>query len=66
MNGLPEILQFSQDALFLNFIVFLRVGPVIALFPGFGEETVPVRIKLVLVLAFTVIVAASADIARSV
>ncbi|MDT8325882.1 MAG: flagellar biosynthetic protein FliR [Roseovarius sp.] len=57
MNGVPEILQFSQDFLFLNFIVFLRVGPIIALFPGFGEETVSIRIKLTLALAFTLIVA---------
>ncbi|SFO14961.1 flagellar biosynthetic protein FliR [Roseovarius lutimaris] len=68
MTGVPEILQLSQDILFLNFIVFLRVGPVIALFPGFGEETVPLRIKLALALAFTVIVAPAVgpDLAETV
>lgn len=57
MTALADILQISQDVLWLNFIVFLRVGPVMSLFPGFGERSVPVRIKLILSLAFTVVIA---------
>ncbi|MFX0542052.1 flagellar biosynthetic protein FliR [Roseovarius sp. S4756] len=60
MNGLAQLLQISQDILWLHALVFLRVGPIIALFPGFGEQYVPVRIKLVATLAFTVIVAPAA------
>ncbi len=56
MNGLAEILQISRDVLWLNFIVFLRVTPVMSLFPGFGERTVPVRVKLMLALVMTVII----------
>ncbi|SEL54553.1 flagellar biosynthetic protein FliR [Roseovarius azorensis] len=57
MTGLDEALRLSQDIIWLHFIVFLRVGPIIALFPGFGEQSVPVRIKLALALAMTTVVA---------
>ena len=57
MTALAELLNLTQGVLWLHFVVFLRVGPVMALFPGFGERSVPVRIKLVLTLALTVIVA---------
>ncbi len=57
MTGLAQLLQISQEMLWLHATVFLRVGPVISLFPGFGERSVPVRIKLVLTLAFTAVVA---------
>lgn len=57
MNALADILQLSQDILWLHFIVFLRVGPVMSLFPGFGERSVPARIKLMAALMFTLVVA---------
>ncbi|HEY9038368.1 MAG TPA: flagellar biosynthetic protein FliR [Roseovarius sp.] len=60
MNGLAELLQISQDLLWLHAIVFLRVGPIMTLFPGFGETVVPVRVKLILSLAFTAVVAPAA------
>ncbi|PVA09930.1 flagellar biosynthesis protein FliR [Pelagivirga sediminicola] len=47
--------------LWLHAIVFFRVGPIMALFPGFGERQVPVRVKLVLSLAFTAVVAPAAQ-----
>ena len=56
MNAATDILRMSQDVLWLNFIVFLRVGPVMSLFPGFGEQSVPMRIKLMLALMFTLVV----------
>ncbi len=56
MTGLAEILRLSTDLLWLNFIVFLRVGPVMSLFPGFGEQSVPRRIKLILALALTIVI----------
>lgn len=56
MTALMEVLEITQDLLWLQFIVFLRIAPIIALFPGFGENSVPVRIKLGLALAMTVIV----------
>ena len=56
MNAIADILKISQDILWLNFIVFLRVGPVMSLFPGFGERSVPARIKLMVALMFTLVV----------
>jgi flagellar biosynthetic protein FliR len=56
MTALMAGLEITQDLLWLHFIVFLRMAPIIALFPGFGENSVPVRIKLGLALAMTVIV----------
>lgn len=55
MSRLAEALDLSQGLIWLHLVVFLRVGPVIALFPGFGEISVPVRIRLALALAMTVI-----------
>lgn len=39
------------------FVVFLRVGAIVALLPAFGETSVPLRIKLALCIAFTLLVA---------
>ncbi|WP_299607877.1 flagellar biosynthetic protein FliR [uncultured Tateyamaria sp.] len=52
-----EAISLLQTQLWLGFVVFLRVGAAVALLPGFGEQSVPVRIKLVVAIAFTLIVA---------
>ncbi|MFK7834724.1 MAG: flagellar biosynthetic protein FliR [Sulfitobacter sp.] len=54
---LAELLQISNAVLWHGIAVFLRVGALVALLPAFGERTVPVRIKLIIVLAFVLIVA---------
>jgi flagellar biosynthetic protein FliR len=41
-----------QDA----FAVFLRVGGLLAVLPAFGEQSVPVRVRLAIALAFTAVV----------
>lgn len=38
-------------------VVFFRVGTAMALLPAFGEQSVPQRVRLVLALAFTAVVA---------
>ena len=48
---------FAQDMLWLGFLVFLRIGAAVSLLPAFGEQAVPQRIKLVLALALTAVVA---------
>ncbi|MFV0492041.1 MAG: flagellar biosynthetic protein FliR [Pseudorhodobacter sp.] len=48
---------FAQDMLRVGLLVFLRVGAVMALLPAFGEQSVPQRVRLVLALAFTAIIA---------
>lgn len=40
-------------------VVFVRVGSAMALLPAFGEQSVPQRVRLVLALAFTAVVAPS-------
>lgn len=60
MTAAAELLDLAQDVLWLHFIVFLRVGPVMSLFPGFGERSVPTRIKLVAALAMTLVIAPAA------
>lgn len=42
-----------------GFLVFLRVGAVMAVLPAFGEQSIPQRVKLGLALAFTAVVAPS-------
>ena len=53
---LAALLGLGQSLLWQGFLVFLRVGPVMTLLPAFGEQSVPVRVKLALALAFTLIV----------
>ena len=43
----------AQGWLWLHFIVLLRTGPILALFPGIGDGGVSTRIKMVLALALT-------------
>lgn len=57
MTGVEALIALSQDMLWLHALVFFRVAPMIALFPGFGETTVPVRIKLGLALGLSAITA---------
>lgn len=55
MTPMAEVFGIAQELLWLHVLVFLRVGPMIGLLPGFGEQSVPMRIKLILALAFTLI-----------
>lgn len=60
MNGLADLMQIAGQAWWTGFVVFLRVGSALSLFPGFGERSVPVRVKLALALALTAVVAPAA------
>ena len=57
MSGLAELADRAPEALALAFLVFLRVGAAMAVLPAFGEQVVPARVRLVLALAFTAVVA---------
>lgn len=57
MSNLAALLNLTEEVLWLHFIVFLRVGAAISLFPGFGEQSVPIRIKLGLAIMMTLIIA---------
>lgn len=60
MTGPAEALGLlagaGQGWLIAAALVFLRVGAVMAFLPGFGDQVVPMRIRLGLTLAFTAIV----------
>nr|WP_076445050.1 flagellar biosynthetic protein FliR [Roseivivax lentus] len=46
-------------------VVFFRVGAVLAVLPGLGEQSIPVRVRLVLALALTVIAAPAVTAAHT-
>jgi len=53
---IPEVLPIGADALWQGWLVFLRVGAAMALLPAFGEQSVPLRVRLALGAAFALIV----------
>ncbi|HHS93856.1 MAG TPA: type III secretion protein [Rhodobacterales bacterium] len=55
-EALTTLSDLGNTWLALGFAVFIRVGAAMALFPAFGERSVPQRIRLVLALAFALIV----------
>ena len=57
MPVLTDLSGIGADMLWVTLLVFLRVGAAMALLPAFGEQSVPQRLRLVLSLAFTAIVA---------
>ena len=56
IDQLTALLSLSQGLLWSGFVVLLRVGAMIAVLPVFGEQTIPVRIRLALALALCMIV----------
>ena len=54
LNALTGI---GTDMLWLGLMVFMRVGSAMSLLPAFGEQSVPQRVRLMLALAFTAVVA---------
>ena len=56
MDWLPEILGMSTDYIWASFLVFLRIGAAVAVLPAFGEQALPMRIKLAASFAFTAVV----------
>lgn len=53
---LSLLLDVAQSALWAGAMAFLRIGALVALMPGTGESAVPQRVKLAIVLAFTLVV----------
>lgn len=56
IEDLATLGPFAQDALWAAFVVFLRVGAMTSLLPVFGEKSVPLRVRLGLAVAFTLVV----------
>lgn len=59
MNGviaeLSALLDLAEGVAWTATLVFVRVGALVALMPGFGDQALPSRIKLAIVLAFTMV-----------
>lgn len=55
MSSAADLLALVQGYLWQAALVFLRVGAVMALMPGFGEQSVPTRIKLVITIMLTLV-----------
>lgn len=53
---LISLLPVSQNMLWLGFAVFVRIGAMMAVLPAFGDQPVPARVRLVLVVMFSLIV----------
>ncbi len=48
---LAESLTIAQITLWTGFLVFLRIGALVSLLPGIGEQALPMRVRLVLALS---------------
>lgn len=57
LSHLAELVGIGQALLASAVLVFLRIGAALALLPAFGEQSVPQRVRLVIALAFTAVVA---------
>lgn len=55
MTAAGELLVWVQTGLWQALLVFLRVGALMAVVPGFSEQSVPMRVKLGLSVALTTI-----------
>jgi flagellar biosynthetic protein FliR len=56
LEALAPVLGLAEDAIYVAVGVFARVGAMVALLPGFGESSLPTRLKLGAALAFAAIV----------
>ena len=56
IDQLSNLFPFTQDTLTIGFLVFLRVGAAMAAIPGFGEQMIPLRVRLAVTFAFCFIV----------
>ncbi len=54
--ALDDLTTLGQHWMGVAFVVFIRVGAAMSMFPVFGEKAVPERIRLVLALGFTLII----------
>lgn len=62
MNQLNEIIpELIFDGLWQIAVVFFRIGAFVSVLPGFGDRNVPGRVKLAIVIAFSLIVSLALD-----
>jgi flagellar biosynthesis protein FliR len=54
---LSGLLDLAEEIAWAAALAFVRIGAMVALMPGLGDPAVPQRVKLALVVAFTLVVA---------
>lgn len=57
IEALTELFELAPEVLATIYLVFLRVGAAMFFLPAFGEQMIPLRIRLGAAIAFTAIVA---------
>ncbi|GAA3858924.1 flagellar biosynthetic protein FliR [Celeribacter arenosi] len=55
-DSVALLLSLGLSWIGVAFLIFVRVGAAMAVLPAFGEKSIPQRIRLVLTIAFTMIV----------
>ena len=69
LEAIGELTQQTQGVLLAAILVFVRVSALATLLPGFGEQSIPMRFRLVIAIAFSVLlwplVAIDADLGQS-
>jgi len=55
MNELVSIAEFIKIQIAPAYVVFLRMGAFCALLPGFGEQSLPARVKLGIAVVMTIL-----------
>ncbi len=60
-QAIADLLALGEVWAAVAFAVFLRVGAAMVLFPAFGERSVPERVRLMLALGFTLVVAPATE-----
>jgi flagellar biosynthesis protein FliR len=56
MQGLAALVDMTEAAFAGFVLVFVRIGAIAALLPGFGEQMIPARVRLGVAVAFTLVV----------
>ena len=56
IQALTALTGLTETAFVAVFAVFLRVGSAMSMLPAFGERSIPMRVRLALGLAFTLII----------
>ncbi len=60
LGALDDLAASARPQIIAAVLVFLRIGAMAAVLPGFGEQIVPLRARLAVAVAFTLVVAPAA------
>jgi len=55
LEQLAPLTELTTAAIYTIALIFTRVAGVVTMLPGFGEQTIPMRVRLVMAVAFTII-----------